>query len=113
MAEQALRWRVNDQNDSRMQGVDFGDLDDDLEDESYPLGKAEVLDRYGERELGLEQDEETTVRSVLEPQGDVTYHSAEDVERSILNMVGEDAVGREEYSDRGDPAQEDAEDESI
>lgn len=86
--------------DTRTRGVEFGPLADELEDEDYPIEKHEVVERYGDYELGLE-DDDSTVREVLEPLGEETYESAEDVRQGILNMVGDDAVGREGYSDRG------------
>ncbi|MFW5916793.1 MAG: DUF5789 family protein [Halorubrum sp.] len=92
---------TTDQNDdSREQGVELGPLADELTDEEYPIDLETVLNRYGDRELGL-GDDTTTVQTVLEPQGDATYDSVDDVRKSIIGMVGDDAIGRKNYSDRG------------
>lgn len=89
-----------DETDSRQQGVEFGPLVDDLADEEFPMTEEELLESYGDYELGLEGGDET-VREVLAPKGGETYESVAGVERAILNMVGSEAVGREGYSDRG------------
>ena len=87
-------------DETRVHGVEFGDLADDLEAASYPLEKETVVDRFGDRDLEF-TDEEATVRETLAPMGETTFDSAQEVERSLLSMVDDDAVGREEYSDRG------------
>lgn len=104
---------MTDSDTDRTLGVEFGDLGNDFESESYPVEKGEIVSEYGDRTLGLEE-ENTTVRDVLEPQGEVTYESALDVKRGILNMVGNDALSRERYSDRSGEAQGvDADEHSI
>jgi hypothetical protein len=87
-------------DDTRVHGVDFGDLANDLEAASYPMEKEAVVDQFGDRELEF-TGEETTVRETLAPMGETTFDSADEVEQSLLSMVDDDAVGREEYSDRG------------
>ncbi|WP_336023319.1 DUF5789 family protein [Halobellus salinisoli] len=92
---------TSDQNDdSREQGVEFGPLAGEIEDETYPINKETLLERYGDRELDLEGDT-TTLREVLEPMGETTYESADDVRQSVIGMVSDEAVGRKNYSDRG------------
>lgn len=87
-------------SDNRDRGIEFGDLADDLDAESYPLTKAELLERYGDREL--EHASGTVqLREVIPEEGDREYDDAEEVHDSVLNMVGDAAVGREGYSDRG------------
>jgi hypothetical protein len=86
--------------DDREMGVELGDLDDDLESHEYPASTNELIEAYGDRELGLSRGTET-VREALEPAGDETYESAQEVRQMIYNMVGSEAVGREDYSDRG------------
>lgn len=85
---------------TREQGIEFGDLAGDLEDESYPLSHDALLDRYGDRELEL-IDDRVTVREVLAPDTDREYEDADGVRQAVLSMVGDEAVGRENYSDRG------------
>ncbi|MDS0295426.1 DUF5789 family protein [Halogeometricum luteum] len=93
-------------DESREQGVEFGSLDDDLADEEYPMSKADVLERYGDRELELE-DGTQTLREVLEPLGETTFDSADDVRQSVVGMVSDEAIGRKKYSDRGGQGDED------
>jgi len=59
---------MTDQNDdSREQGVEFGPLADELEDEEYPMDLETLLERYGDHELGL-GDDTATLQTVLESQ---------------------------------------------
>lgn len=84
----------------REQGVDFGGLVDDLAGESYPMGKAELVERYGDRKLDLE-DGTRTLEEILGPIGEDSFESADAVIQSVIGMVGDAAVGRTEYTDRG------------
>lgn len=90
----------NDSGDSREQGIEFGALAEDLEEESYPISHEQLLERYGDRELEL-ADERTTLREVLVIENEDGYEDAESVRQAIFNGVGDDAVGREGYTDRG------------
>lgn len=100
---------MTDQNeDSREQGVEFGPLADELDDEEYPIDKEGLLERHGDRELKLEGDT-TTLQEVLEAQGETTYESADDVRRSVIGMVSDEAIGRDNYSDRGGSTDTEAE----
>lgn len=91
-----------DTEDSREQGVELGSLADELEGHDYPTTTDKLLDEYGDAELELSGDTHT-LQEVLGGMGneDQEYESAEDVRQMIYNMVGEDAVGRKGYSDRG------------
>lgn len=98
-------------SDNRDRGIEFGDLADDLEAASYPLTEAELLERFGDREL--EHAKGTVALREVLTGDDETYQDAEQVQTRILNMVGEAAVGREGYSDRGvGQAEQDGEDEA-
>lgn len=100
-----------DEDDTRASGIEFGDLNDELESHDYPATIADIVEAYGDHELGLPEGS-TTVESVLSPmleaesgdganeEGD-EYESADEVREAILTMVGDDAVGPEGYSDRG------------
>jgi len=100
-------------HDSREQGIEFGPLAEDLEDESYPMSMAEVLEKYGDSELDLESGS-TTVDEILSEEREREFEDAEAVRQAIFNMVGSAAVGREGYSDRGGETPErDVEDESM
>ncbi|WP_336134915.1 DUF5789 family protein [Natronomonas amylolytica] len=105
---------MTNDDDSRRQGVEFGPLAEALEDAEYPMTGAELLETHGDRELELEDGTET-LQAVLEPQGEMTFESAEDVKQNVVGMVGDGAIGRKRYSDRGGEtkAQEEADDESV
>lgn len=95
---------MTDETQNREQGVEFGDLADELESHDYPATASELVADYGDYELGLPNGEETfeeTLGPLAESDNEETYESAEEVEQTILNMVGSKAVGREGYSDRG------------
>lgn len=91
---------TGDSSDSRDHGVEFGPLTAELEAASYPLSHEELLREFGSRELDL-VDGTTTVSEALGRDLERTYESPESVHETILAMVGSDAVGREDYSDRG------------
>ncbi|MDL5362040.1 hypothetical protein [Halalkalicoccus sp. NIPERK01] len=99
-------------DDSREQGVEFGEFEETMEEIDYPIDNDELLEQYGDAELEL-SGEPTTLSEVLEPVQDEeqTYESEEDLETMIMNMVGDDAVGREGYSDRGGSAESEGMDE--
>lgn len=93
--------------DTREQGIEFGQLQAELDEHDYPASGDELVAEYGEFELELPGGS-TTVGEVLGKRhsedgtdGDIQYESPEDVHRSIHIMVGSDAVGREDYTDRG------------
>jgi hypothetical protein len=90
-------------DDGRQQGVEFGDLDAALESHDYPATVEELLDAYGDHELGVSGGERSLrdVLGPLEAQEGEHYGSAEEVRQMVLAMVGDEAVGREGYSDRG------------
>lgn len=88
--------------DDREQGIDFGQLDDRLEQQDYPVTTDELLEEYGEYEI-KHSNGTTTLNDILNPlkQENHQYESAEEVRQMIFNMVGTEAVGRDQYSDRG------------
>lgn len=96
--------------DDREQGVDFGDLEDQLEAHDYPATTEEIVDEFGDEAVSYADGSET-VASLLEPLSE-TYDSADEVRQSIFNMVGEGAIGRKGYTDRGGTEHE-REDESV
>jgi hypothetical protein len=95
------------EDDTREQGVEFGEFEETMETLDYPIDNDELLDQHGNAELELPEGT-TTLSAVLEPIQDdeQTYENEDDLETMIMNMVGDDAVGREGYSDRGDEPQE-------
>ena len=87
-------------DDDRELGLDFSNIEDDLENEDYPLGVDELLERYGDREIGMSDGSES-FREVLVTGGDEEFESADEVKQTVLNRVSQDAVGRKGYTDRG------------
>lgn len=86
--------------EDRETGVDFEGVEDVFEDESYPMTNEELLDRFGDRELD-HANGTSSVYELLGPLEDQTYESPDELQQTLLNMVGEEAIGRKEYSDRG------------
>jgi len=101
-------------SESREQGVEFGDLREALETHDYPTTQQELIEEYGDETLDLPDGEETlssvlAEREMTEEDGDIEYESADEVYQDILNMVGDRAVGRTDYSDRGGSLQDEVE----
>lgn len=102
---------MSDQN--REQGVELGNLGTNLDDHEYPASQDELLEAYGDEELDME-GETITFRELLEPFNEDEYESAFEVEQAIMTMVGDEAIGRKNYSDRTPPAPgEDRQDEGA
>jgi hypothetical protein len=93
------RLAVTTVTSDRNLGLEFGSLEAALDGESYPLTTAELLGAYGEREIE-HANGAATLQSILDPQDEETYDSAGEVRQSILNMIGDEAIGRKFYSDR-------------
>lgn len=91
-------------------GVELGELNDELETHAYPVSKDDLVEEHGEYELNLPRGS-GTFGDVLEPVDDQTYESPEEVRQMIYPLVADEAVGREDYSDRG-PAADQTGDES-
>ena len=91
-------------SDSRDRGLEFGDLESDLAEESYQMSNDEVVAQYGDREIEHARGS-TTVREVLGNIDD-EYEDHDELHEAILNMIGEEAVGDKEYSERGTAVEE-------
>jgi hypothetical protein len=91
-----------EEDDTRQQGVEFGAFGDRMDSFDYPLDHETLVGEHGDAEIGL-PDGSTRLADLLAPLQDEeqTYQDAEELETMILNMVGDDAIGREGYSDRG------------
>lgn len=88
-------------SDNRDRGIEFGALTDDLESETYPMTKQDLVEKYGDRELEHATGSERVREIVSDADEDEEYENADSIHEMLLNMVGEEAVGREGYSDRG------------
>ena len=91
---------MSENDDARAQGMDFGDLPTDLEAIDYPADLETVRGEFGDRGIDLESGS-TTLGEVLSPLEEETFESADGVLETVRNLVGDEAVGREGYSDRG------------
>lgn len=91
-----------DRDDTRQHGVEFGAFGDRMDSFDYPLDHDTLIENHGDAEIGL-PDGSTRLEELLAPLQDEgqTYQNVDELETMILNMVGDDAVGREGYSDRG------------
>ncbi len=90
-------------DDNRQLGVELGELGDDIQDADYPLSEDELFDRFGDREIEMDGNT-TTLEALIEPLGEDEYQDPGQVEQAIMNMVGDEAIGRKNYSDRTPPA---------
>jgi hypothetical protein len=101
-------------SESREQGVEFGGLMEALERHEYPTTQERLLEEYGDETLDLAEGGETLSSVLAEKemaaeQEHIEYESPEEVRQAILNMVGDRAVGRTDYSDRGGSLQDEVE----
>ncbi|SFC64376.1 hypothetical protein SAMN05444422_1135 [Halobiforma haloterrestris] len=100
-------------DDSRELGVELGDLRDDLEAVEYPISQDDLLDEHGDREVDF-GEETMTLEELIGPMNEDEYRDYGSVEQAIMNMVGDEAIGRKNYSDRTPPAAgEDRQDEGA
>lgn len=84
----------------REQGVEFGELREKIDAHEYPATSQELVEEYGHYELEL-QDGTQSFEEILEPFGEESYQSADSVRQAVFSMVGDEAVGRVGYTDRG------------
>lgn len=89
----------------RAAGVDFGDLDGALEGHDFPTTGRELIEAHGDHRI---EHQRGAVRfgDAFEPMAGETYDSTGAVHQAVLAVIGEEAVGREGYSDR-DPLNRD------
>lgn len=102
--DEGLPTDEGDADSYREVGVEFGELAAHLEAHDYPATARELNEAYGEYELRYAGGSETfsaTFGSLAD-----TFESAAEVRQSVLNGVGQTAVGRKAYTDRGASALE-------
>jgi len=90
-------------DDSRELGVELGDLQETLENESYPIGHDELLAKHGDETIEMSGNT-TTLEDLIGPLGEDEYRDYGEVEGAITSMVSDEAIGRKNYSDRTPPA---------
>lgn len=91
-----------DSDANRDQGIELAALGDEIESHDYPTTPEELVAEYGDFELTLEggSQEFGEVFGILEGNGE-QFDNAEEVRQTLRNLVGVEAVGRNQYSDRG------------
>jgi hypothetical protein len=80
-------------------GVEFGELAGKLDAHQYPATAEELNEAYGTYEIRYTDGSEpfsATLGSLTD-----TFESAAEVRQTVLNGVGQSAVGRKAYTDRG------------
>ncbi|WP_254766044.1 DUF5789 family protein [Salinilacihabitans rarus] len=90
-------------DDNRELGVELGDLADKLREHDYPASQDELLEAYGDEEVEM-SEETATFEELVGPLNEDEYRDYGEVEQAIMNMVGDEAIGRKNYSDRTPPA---------
>ncbi|WP_226005235.1 DUF5789 family protein [Natrinema salinisoli] len=90
-------------DDSRELGIELGDLQEKLENQEYPIGHDELLEKHGDETIEMSGNT-TTLEELIGPLGEDEYRDYGEVEGAIMNMVGDEAIGRKNYSDRTPPA---------
>lgn len=102
---------------NRTQGIELGDLDGELESHDYPTTATTLVDEYGDFVIELPGGSQAVeeVLGLYEAE-DEEFADADEVRQAIHNLVGAEAVGRDNYSDRGGSTPEEgieSEDESF
>ena len=85
----------------REEGVDFTEFGPVLEEISYPITTDELVEQYGDHELGRTNADPITVRELFNFMGDDTFESSEEARQMIMSQMPRESVGRTNYSDRG------------
>lgn len=83
----------------RVAGVDFGDLDDALAGHDFPATCRELIESCGDERIEHQRGGER-FGDLMEPLSGETFDSPGAVHQAVLGVIGEEAVGREGYSDR-------------
>lgn len=90
-------------DEDRELGVDVGDLEERLDPGTFPIEHEDLLAEYGDHEIEME-GKTTTLEELVGPLGEDEYRDFGELETAITNMVGDEAIGRKNYSDRTPPA---------
>lgn len=88
---------------TREQGIEFGPLAERLDNYTYPMTSADLIEADGDCELELPNGTQS-LRDLFGPLQGEWFDSAEDARQAIFNMADRRAIGRECYSDRTPPA---------
>lgn len=108
---------MSENETDREEGINFTDINPVLEEIEYPITMEEFVAKHGSHTIERTNADPITVQEVFEGTGEDTFESAEEVQQSLLNLMPEESVGREGYSDRGgsppDSTQNDNDQESL
>jgi hypothetical protein len=88
-------------DENHEQGVEFGSIESVFEEASYPVTAAELVEQFGDREIGRTSAEPIAIRDLFADVGNQSFDSDEELRQGMLNMMPADSVGRQRYSDRG------------
>lgn len=86
---------------TRIEGVDFSALEPVLDELSYPVSSEEFVERHGDTELGRANADPITVEELFAYMGTDTFDSSDGVRQMILGQMPRNSEGRTNYSDRG------------
>lgn len=90
-----------DTDTDREQGVDFTTIEPLLADLPYPVTAEQLVAEHGDVTIERTNAGPISLRELFEAMGEETFESGEEVRQGVLNVMPEEAVGREGYSDRG------------
>ena len=88
---------------TREQGVEFGELADQIASHEYPATSDDLIDEYGRYEVEVPNGTQT-LQDLFQPLQAEEFESPEDARQAVFNMVDDRAIGRKGYSDRSPPA---------
>lgn len=92
---------MSDDDTDMYEGVDLSNIESELEDLSYPVTAEELVERYGDRELGRTNADPITIEELFEYMGETSFESKRQVHQMIIGQMPRDSEGRTNYSDRG------------
>lgn len=87
--------------DTRVRGIELGELPEKLGSVTFPIEKAELLDAVGRHEIEFQNAETSTLDSVIGPAGVDWFRSYDDLVATVSQMVGREAVGQAGRTGRG------------
>lgn len=72
------------------------------EDLSYPIERETVIEQIGAVEMEApDQNDSETIAAIVDPLGEETYDSADELYNTIIGTVDDEHIGRKFYDDRG------------
>jgi len=90
---------MTDQNEEATEGVEFGEIDELLDDIVYPITTEEVKQQYGDAEVGRTNAEPISLHELLDHMGEDTFDSEQEFRETIMGQMPRDSEGYGQYSD--------------